>query len=264
MNRMLFSPRKFFPLVAAAMALTLVILACGAGAGAPAPSATQEAPNEAPAGPLPTQPVSEEPEPTQVSPTEPVNPPPTAQPAIPERRLLTLEYPAKIRAGDSDRVRLSLEVDEQGNITPTAIVDGNVISGEVVEIPNLYETHHVIVEAKFDIAGVEVAPDGLSSQTLEQGQTVTFYWSVRPMDVGVYRGTIWLYLRFVDKVSNEESRKTIAAQDVDIEAVNLFGISANPARMLGVGGSVIGTIVGFPFFEDIAKFLWSRRKRQFR
>jgi hypothetical protein len=82
------------------------------------------------------------------------------------------------------------------------------------------------------------------------------------MEVGVFRGTIWLYLRFVDKVSGEESRKTVAAQDVDIEAVNLFGLSANLARMLGVGGSVIGTIVGFPFFEDIVKFIFGRRKRR--
>ena len=189
-------------------------------------------------------------------------PVPTVQPAIPERRLLTVEYPGKIRAGDSDRVRLTLEIDEQGNITPAAVVDGNVVNGEVIEIPNLYETHHVIVEAKFDIAGVEVAPSGLSSQSLEQGQTVTFTWSIRPMDVGVYRGTIWLYLRFVDKVSGEESRKTVSAQDVDIEAVNLFGLSADLARMFGVGGSIIGTIVGFPFFEDIVKYIFNRRKRR--
>lgn len=189
-------------------------------------------------------------------------PVPTVQPTIPERRLLTVEYPGMIRAGDSDRVRLTLEIDEQGNITPTAVVDGNVVNGEVIEIPNLYETHHVIVEAKFDIAGVEVAPSGLSSQSLEQGQTVTFTWSIRPMDVGVYRGTIWLYLRFVDKVSGEESRKTVSAQDVDIEAVNLFGLSADLARIFGVGGSIIGTIVGFPFFEDIVKYIFNRRKRR--
>jgi hypothetical protein len=248
MNKKSFPPRNIFPLIAAVIVLTFVVLACGAEAAATAPAATETTSNA--------------PEPTQSSPSEPVIPEPTAQPAIPERRLLTLEYPAKIRAGDSDRVRLMLEVDKNGNITPTAIVDGNVVNGEVVEIPNLYESHHVIVQAKFDIAGVQVVPDGLSSQTLEQGQTVTFYWSVRPMDVGVYRGTIWLYLKFVDKVSGEESEKTVAAQDVEIEAVNLFGVSANLARILGVGGSLIGTIVGFPFFEDIVKFIWSRRKRR--
>jgi len=37
---------------------------------------------------------------------------------IPERRRLTLEFPARIRAGDSDIVRLTLELDASGNITP--------------------------------------------------------------------------------------------------------------------------------------------------
>ena len=82
------------------------------------------------------------------------------------------------------------------------------------------------------------------------------------MEVGIYRGTIWFYLRFVDKISGEESQKPVSAQDVDIEAVNLFGLSANLARMLGVGGSIVGTIVGFPFFEDILKFIFNRRKRR--
>lgn len=250
MNQTRYPTPRYLPLLAAATILLLVALACGAGSNAPAPSAsaTEIVPNE---------PVS-----TSPSPSEPVEPAPTAQPAIPERRFLTLEFPPQIRAGDSDRVRLTLEVDEQGNLTPTAVVGGNIVTGEVIEIPNLYETHRVIVEAKFDIAGLEVSPPELISQGLEQGQAVTFIWSVRPREVGVYRGTIWLYLRFVDKVSGEESRKTVAAQDVDIEAVNLLGLSASLARTLGVGGSVIGTIIGFPFFEDIVKFIFGRRKRR--
>ncbi len=249
MNKMPLPPRKFIPLIAAAMILTFAILACS-GSGAPA------------SAPEPTQPSPSEPLPTQPSPSEPIIPPPTVQPAIPERRFLTVEFPPRIRAGDSDRVRLTLEVDEQGNITPTAIVGGNVVDGEVIEIPNLYETHHIIAEAKFDIAGLEISPPDLSSQALEQGQSVTFYWSVRPTEVGIYRGTIWLYLRFVDKVSGEESRKTVSAQSVDIEAVSLFGIPASLARTLGVVGSVVGTVVGLPFFEEIVKFIFKRRKQR--
>ena len=135
----------------------------------------------------------------------------TAQPAIPERRRLTLEFPPQIRAGDSDLVRLTLEVDDLGNLTPTAQIGGNVIAGEVVEIPNLYESHHVIAEARFDLAGMEVRPAELVSEPLAPGNSVTFRWSIRPPDVGVYRGTIWLYLRFVDKQTGEESQKTVSA-----------------------------------------------------
>lgn len=184
----------------------------------------------------------------------------TAQPALPERRFLTLEFPPRIRVGDSDIIRLTLEVDDFGNLTPTAEVDGNVITGEVIEIPNLYQSHHVIAEARFDIAGMEVRPTELISAPLAQGQSAVFYWSVRPGEVGVYRGTIWLYLRFVNKSNGEESQKTVSAQIVEIEAVNLLGLSANLVRATGVAGSVIGTILGFPFFENIVKLIVHRRK----
>ncbi len=233
MSRKIFSPLILFLLV-----VILASLACNSASAPPASSAIS----------------------TQVSPTQSLAQS-TSVPAIPERRYLVLEFPPKIRAGDSDIVRLTLNMDDAGNITPTAVIEGNVVSGEVIEIPNLYETHHVVVEASFDIAGVDVAPPGLSSQTLSPGQSVMFFWSIRPQEVGTYRGTVWLFLRFVDKVSGEESRRAVSAQIVEIDAVNLFGVPAGVVRTVGGVGSVVGGIVGFPFFEDIVKFLFKRRKK---
>jgi hypothetical protein len=178
---------------------------------------------------------------------------------MPERRYLTLEYPPKIRTGDSDVVRLTLEVDDQGNIVPTAEIEGHVVNGQVVEIPNLYETHNVIAEARFDIAGLEVKPSELISAPLSQGSAATFFWSIRPNEAGVYRGTIWLFLRFVDKSSGEETQKMVSTQIVEIESASFLGLSANLARSTGMVGSIIGTIIGFPFFEDILKFLLKKR-----
>ncbi|HKJ38303.1 MAG TPA: hypothetical protein VJ972_05980 [Anaerolineales bacterium] len=257
MTKMHFSPRSIFRIIAVWMVLSLAVLACGIGAGS--------APAEEPAAPESTSAAVEEPaeavptSPPALIPTQII--PATSVPAIPERRRLTLEFPPQIRAGDSDVVRLTLEVDDLGNIVPTAQVEGNVVTGEVVEIPNLYETHHVIAEAKFDIAGVQISPSELSSQTLSQGQSVSFYWSVRPQDVGVYRGTIWFYLRFVDNVSGEESQKTVSAQLVEIEAVNVLGLPTGLVRTFGGVGSVVGAVIGFPFFEDIVRFIFGRRKR---
>lgn len=225
----------------------IVILGCGAVSGAAPPEDSAEEPAAAEStAPLPSE------LPTFVAPV-------TAQPALPERRRLTLEFPPEIRAGDSDLVRLTLEVDDLGNITPTSEIGGNVVTGEVIEIPNLYESHHVVAEARFDIAGMEVQPGELMSEPLAQGNTATFYWSVRPPEAGIYRGTVWLYLRFVDKQNGEESRKTVSAQIVEIEAVNLLGLSGSFARTTGVLGSIIGTVIGFPFFEDILRLLVKRR-----
>lgn len=233
----------------------LVLFGCGAPAAtAPASSSTIAAQPEA------TEPLL--PEPTESSAPEATPsaaPVFTAQPAMPERRRLTLEFPPEIRAGDSDVVRLTLEVDDLGNITPTAEVGGNVVTGQTIEIPNLYETHHVIVEARFDMAGMEIDPPDLVSQPLTQGTPATFYWSIRPQQVGDYRGTIWLSLRFVDKSNGEESQKTVSAQIVDIKAVNFLGLSGGLARTTGVVGSIVGTVLGLPFLEDILKFLFKRR-----
>ena len=272
---------SFFARIVFCLSLILFVSACGASAAA----------TEAPAAPAAEQPIEapempvEEVQPTQnvqgeVVATQPVvafststalpntggpgghpTQEPTAIPSIPERRRLTLEFPPQIRAGDSDRVRLTLEVDELGNLTPTAEFEGNVLTGEVIEIPNLYNSHQVTAEARFDIAGVEVRPEDLISEPLTPGISATFYWSIRIQEPGLYRGTIWLYLRFVDKISGEESRKTVSAQVVDIEAVNLLGLSGNFARSFGVLGSIAGTVIGFPFLEDIVKFLFKKRNR---
>ncbi len=271
MSKLLFPTRLLFPLLSAVV-LSLGILACGAsitpteGEAEPAatqpvqPAATAEEVGEPPTLPaLLLTPSGGGGNPT-VQPATRV--PATELPALPERRYLTLEYPPRMRAGDSDIIRLTLEVDDLGNITPTAEIEGNVVTGKVIEIPNLYETHQVIVESRFDVAGMEVRPSELISAPISQGQTAVFYWSIRPDDVGFYRGTVWLYLRFVDKSSGEESRKTVSAQIVEIEAVNLLGFSANVARTTGMVGSVLGTILGFPFFEDALKLLFRKVGRK--
>lgn len=185
------------------------------------------------------------------------------QPEIPETRRLTLEFPPKIKAGaESDIVRLTLEVDDLGNITPTAQIGGNVIEGDVIEIPNLYATHNVTAEARFDVAGLEVKPSGDSFQPLKQGKSVTFLWSIRGQDVGTYRGTIWLFLNFEERSSGVQSQLPVSAQIVEIEAVDFFGFSTNFVRTSGVVGSVLGVVVGFPFFDDVVKFLWGRMTGQ--
>lgn len=57
------------------------------------------------------------------------------QPSIQETRRLVLEWPPVIRAGDADTVRLTLEMDENGNLTPTAEIEGHVTSGQTVTTP---------------------------------------------------------------------------------------------------------------------------------
>ncbi|MFN3492035.1 MAG: hypothetical protein ACK40V_07425 [Anaerolineales bacterium] len=172
---------------------------------------------------------------TEITPTQSVTDstpqPPSFEPALLETRRLTLEFPPKIKADSvSDIVRLTLEVDDLGNVTPTAYYETNTVTGEAIQIPDLYETHNVGVEANFDIAGVEVRPSGSTYQPLQKGKPVTFYWSIRAPQVGKFRGTIWVHLVFVDKLTGEQSRKAVSAQIIEVEAVDFFGFSVLGTR----------------------------------
>jgi hypothetical protein len=232
---------------AAILTLSTAILACGRPSNSAAPVEPASTPQ------LPVVIATSQAQ--EILPDSPV-------PEIPETRRLTLEYPPKMRAGvESSIVRLTLEVDDLGKITPTAQFEGNVVTGETVEIPNLYETHTVLVEAQLDLAGMQISPPGATFEVLQPGKPATFYWSIRPEDAGTYRGTVWLHLNFRDKLSGEENRIAVSAQIVEIEAVDFFGLSVNVARTSGVVGSIIGGVVGLPFLEDIVKFLFKRRKK---
>jgi hypothetical protein len=262
MNTFIFSPRYTF--IVFVLILTLASVGCAvSGGAAPAPAAPTASAIE-PAAPAPvfTQPVILPTlQPTQiVAPSQPTQIAPA--PAIPETRRLTLEFPSKMRAGvEGDVVRLTLEVDDLGNITPTAQIGGNTVVGQTIEIPDLYETHNVTAEARLDLAGMLIQPPDSIYEPLKRRQSATFYWSIRPQEPGTYRGTVWLHLNFADKSTGDQSRIAVSAQIVEIEAVDFFGLSVNVARTSGVIGSIVGGVVGFPFIEDIIKFLFKRKKK---
>jgi len=180
------------------------------------------------------------------------------QPAIQETRRLVLEWPPVIRAGDADTVRLTLEMDENGNLTPTAEIEGHVTSGQKV---TMYDTHNVVAEVRLDMAGMQVVPSETASQPLRPGQSVTFYWSVRSAEAGKFRGVVWFYLRFVPLAGGPESERAISAQTIEIEAMSFMGLKAGPARLLGAAGAFLSSVLGVPFLEDVLRWLWKRMKR---
>jgi hypothetical protein len=173
-------------------------------------------------------------------------------PGIREARMLSLEWPPKIRAGDSDVIRLTLEVDDLGNMTPTAEIAGHESRGEIVFIPNIYETHHVIASARLDIAGLQIIPNDLIEQPLLPGESIDYYWSVMTDRIGTFRGTVWLYLRFLPLDGGEETQKPLTAQVIEIKSVNLLGLGGTPARLLGSLGIVVSGLLGM---DDILSLL---------
>lgn len=163
-----------------------------------------------------------------------------------ESRTLTLTYPPRLRAGDAGVARLVLGLDPQGLLTPAA-------GEEEAAPPSIYDTHHVLAEARFDLPGMTVRPGELISAPMTSGQTAVFYWTLSPDQIGQYRGTIWLYLRTVDKATGQESRETVSAQIVEIKSVDYLGFSADLARMLGLVGVLAGLLLFIPLYSSLAK-----------
>jgi hypothetical protein len=244
--------KPLYRLLFIGLLLSLVQLACASSAPTVEPDAPAQEPsqpNDDPA-PVPTQ--------DMVSPAETASPP---QPGVSEARMLTVEFPPRIRAGDSDLIRLTLEVDAHGNLTATAETAGGVTRGEVIQIPNIYETHYVVAETRLDLAGIQVSPPGVVSESLRPGQSLTFYWSVRAEEPGTYRGTLWFYLRYVPLDGGMEQRQALSAQRIEIEAVNFFGLNAQPARWLGGAGMVVSFVLGKPIFGSALKWLWGKIRK---
>jgi hypothetical protein len=234
-------------LLLAGLAILSFAWSCSEAPGASVPAT--------PAGSVSTLPVT-----TQMAATAApaVSPQP---PAILERRFLTLEYPPAIRSGDSDVIRLTLDVDRTGYVTPTALYEGHATTGQPVEFPDLYDTYNVLVFARLDMAGVAMQPNGEAVTALARGQSVYFTWSVAPLAAGTFRGTAWVGLRFVPKEGGEMSERMLAALPLETRTSTLFGLNGSDARIAGTVGTFLGTVLGFPFLEDILRWLWKRMKK---
>jgi hypothetical protein len=245
------------------IALVLAVLAAGSAcAGSElSPLPTPIAPGGTDNHPAPTQAgrATAAPESTQV--VDPAPTPPAPRPAVNERRLVVLEWPAAMRQDDSGIIRLSLEMDEQGRITPTAVLGtGQEIRGEPVEIPNVYDTHNVVAEARLDLAGVQAQPSNAISEPLRPGRSALFQWSIRASEPGRYRGTVWLHLHFIPLEGGQaEQQIPLTAQLISIEVVNFLGLGGGPVRLLGGMGAVLGFGLSL---DGLLPWLWKLLRRR--
>jgi hypothetical protein len=148
-----------------------------------------------------------------------------------------------------------------GNVTPTAQFGGNVVSGEVIEIPNLYEYAQCDRRSAVRYCRAGSRPAGTDQPDPLEGTAVT------STGVCVPRRRAPIAGRSGSTCGSWTSRAGRKAENgispiVEIEAVNLLGMPANLVRTTGGVGSVVGTVIGFPFFEDIVRFFLGRKTRK--
>lgn len=106
-----------------------------------------------------------------------------------------------------------------------------------------------------------VEPSGIQSDQLLPGRWVTFRWSLHPVEAGRHRDAVHLHLRFLPFSGSAESWQPVSSQVVEIQAVKFPGLSGGLARIVGLLGSGVATVLGFPFIEDLLRRVWRRVRR---
>lgn len=230
------------------LALALSVVACGAAAAPPRLAA-----------PAPT---------AGIAPTEAGQPSTggrgEAAPAITEARFVEIEWPASIRVGDSDFIRLALVPGPEGTLMPTAEVAGHQTGGEPIKIPNLYDTHNVLALAELSGVGFGIDRPGEIGQPLLPGERVQWQWTIAPKTAGSQVVTLTLKLRFVPKAGGETVERSVWARLLTLESRAVLGLSGRAADLLGVAGTVSGSLLGFPFadrlYGRLLRRIFPRRK----
>ncbi len=251
-------------------AVLLVPLALSLACGAPLLGAPEDSPQE-PQAPLETQaaapdePQEDEPAPPLATQTQPAAQPTQAvdplSSAITESRWVVVDYPLGIKVGDSELIDLTFTTDGEV-LAATASLEGREIDLEPVEIPDVYETHNVVAVASLLAAGLQVEPAGEIAEPLRPGRDANFRWSLSAEETGEHRLALSLRLRFLPKAGGDAVEATFWAGDYAVSARSVFGLTAPQATWIGSLGSVVGTILGFPFLKEFLNWLRGRSAPQ--
>jgi hypothetical protein len=162
------------------------------------------------------------------------------QPADP--RVVELEFPGRIKLGDSDAVRVSL-VPVAGGYTPVIEAPDNTVITSPVVIPQQigYSTQ---VEAA--LSGVNFDIDQPRQRaTVAPTQRLDFRWTVSPRQSGRQRlivevRALWTPL----DAANPPLESQIFSKPLNVEVAAVFGMTSAQAGQAGAAGMAIGAGLG--------------------
>lgn len=239
-------------LLISAIFLFVVVVASCSPAAAPTSAPAQVEPTQASVSkPESTQAAAEEPSstvvaaPTATSASQPQSTqgaarPTEAAPAKVEGRQVELEWPASLRLGDSDVIRLSLVPTREGYVAKAEFPDHSLQTKEVpVPRPNGYELYAL---ARLDGVGFEIAPAGEQERFIPEGEEVAWRWTLSPLQAGQQRLSVSLQLRWVPGpgVSGPVRESQVYARALDVQVRSFLGMSPAQAASTGFLGLLLG------------------------
>jgi hypothetical protein len=183
--------------------------------------------------------------------TEIVQPPPTTRPALPtpvspsptavfEERIVELEWPSRLRLGDSDVLRLSLVPSAEGYVVQADFPE-HAIDAETVQVEQRsgYELSGV---ARLDAVGFDVSPEPEQVRSIPEGESVNWQWVLRPREPGQQRLAIVLWLRWTPLAGEPGPirESEIFSRSLDVAVTSFFGMS----RRIAMTGGFLGLLLG--------------------
>jgi hypothetical protein len=170
-----------------------------------------------------------------------------------------------MRVGDGEVIRLALVPWPGGAILVTPEIDGHRVETTAIPLPVARSDYDGYVSASLTAAGLEVAAAGPEEQPLQPGGTNTWRWSISAPRPGTYRPVVNLTVRWEPRSGSGAPslpEEAVWSRVFTVEARSLLGLSGPRLDVLGLGGSVLGTVAGLPFLEKALTALWRRIRRR--
>ncbi|MBN1149094.1 MAG: phosphotransferase, partial [Anaerolineales bacterium] len=262
--RLVMNARRF-SLLFLELALLMLLASC-APAASPAPEKiTQPGTVAEPVktvaveaeAPKPTPTTSQElplsPSPLATGLPTPVSPPtatslPTLQPSssptqtpIVDERLVEIEWPPRMRLGESDVLRLALIPNEAGYILTTEYPEHQAIT-QTLMVPRP-SGYYLLAVARLDGVGFDISPQGEQVQSLPPDEALVWRWSLTPRDPGRQRLSLSLKLRWQPLGDNHSPVQEYVAYStgLDVHVFSFFGLTQAQALFSGLIGLVVGS-----------------------
>ncbi len=271
------------------LGLGLAVVGCAPAYYAPPPA---EAPEEKPVE-TPVEATVKEPRPTPTPAATPTAPPPMApQPTPPsegtkeipppgrppappeatptpeaiEQRIVEVEWPPRMRLGNSEVLRLAFIPSPEGGYVPVVEEEGHEVEATaVVPIPEeKFRRYWVYAVPALSSINFEIDPPQPVPQEVLPGQPNVWRWSIKPRESGEHKLNLSLALRWEPREAGSETRvseQQVWSDTFSVSVHTSFGLNVFQADILGVLGSVVGGALGLPFVEDVLKWLFARLRR---
>jgi hypothetical protein len=169
--------------------------------------------------------------------------------ATQENRIVQVEWPERMRMGDSDVIRLALVPAEAGYTLVTEFPEHQTITQTVpVARPGGYDLYAV---ARLDGVGFEISPFGDQIQYMPPDQALGWRWTLSPKSPGQQRLAINLTLRWIPLAGQKGPLREIVAysRPLDVQVITFFGLSQTQALVSGFVGLFLGGGISlFAFF----------------